>query len=621
MKIYTKLLPFLKPHVGLLGVAAFCMLVSSLFKGVSLGMLVPLVDIVLLNRTVQLPPWVPGPVVGWIERFQAVDPAQRLHLLAIAMVVLFLLKNLVLFYQTYLMNDVSARFLRDVRNALYRQYHRLSLDFFSGERTGELVSRITYDVSVLQNTITEGITDLVYQTAQVAVFLGIVFSIQWKLAFVTLLLLPALGYPIVRIGKALRKLGFQVQDRMADLNSRLIETLQGIRVVKAFSAEEKEGARFAAINQQYYKANVKTVKRREALAGITDLISMAGGLIVLEVGGRAVLNGQLSPGTIVFFLAALLSLYQPVKRLSRLHSVNQQALTAAKRVVETLEIQPSVREEPGAFDLPGFKGEIRFEEVWFQYRPASQAPSSTFLTAPAASPEKSRASARGSFVLQGVDLTVRRGEVVAIAGSSGSGKTTLVNLLPRFYDPARGRVSIDGLDLRKVTLLSLRNQIGLVTQEPFLFHDTIRNNIAFGKPTASLEEVVRAAQAANADGFIRRLPQGYDTAVGELGARLSGGERQRIAIARALLKDPPILILDEATSQLDSESEALVQEALDRLMRGRTVFIISHRLSTIRNVDRIVVLDQGRATRSGRHQELMEASSVYRRLYELQVAP
>lgn len=609
MKIYARFSPFLKPHVGLLGLAALCMLASSLFKGVSLGMLVPLVDIVLLNRTVQLPPWVPGPVVGWVERFQAVDPTQRLHLLAIAVVVLFLLKNLVLFYQTYLMNDVSARFLRDIRNALYRQYHRLSLDFFSGERTGELVSRITYDVSVLQNTITEGITDLVYQTAQVGVFLGIVFSIQWKLALVALLLLPALGYPIVRIGKALRKLGFQVQDRMADLNSRLIETLQGIRVVKAFSAEEREAARFATINQQYYKANVKTVKRREALAGITDFISVAGGLIVLEVGGRAVLNGQLSPGTVVFFLAALLSLYQPVKRLSRLHSVNQQALTAAKRVVETLEIQPSVREETGAFDLPGFKGEIRFEEVWFQYRPAGQA------GLPAEKMEE------GRWVLQGIDLTVRRGEVVAIVGASGSGKTTLVNLVPRFYDPTKGRLTIDGVDLKTVSLRSLRAHVGLVTQEPFLFHDSVRANIAFGKPSASMEEVAQAAQAANADGFIRRLPQGYDTPVGELGARLSGGERQRIAIARALLKDPPILILDEATSQLDSESEALVQEALDRLMKNRTVFIISHRLSTIRDVDRIVVLDQGRATQSGRHEELMEASSVYRRLYELQVAP
>ena len=594
MKIYTKLLPFLKPHIGLLGMAALCMLGSSLFKGVSLGMLIPLVDIILLNRTVQIPPWVPAPLAELAGRFQALDSMARLHFLAVGVAVLFLLKNLVFFFQTYLMNDVSARFLRDIRNALYRQYHRLSLDFFSTERTGGLVSRVTYDVSVLQNTITEGITDLFYQTAQVLVFLGIVFSIHPKLAFVSLLLLPALGFPIVRIGKALRKLGFQVQERMADLNSRLIETLQGIRIIQAFTAQEKEIARFSMINQQYYKADIKTVKRREALAGITDLISMVGGLIVLEIGGRAVLNGQLSPGTIVFFLAAMLSLYQPVKRLSRLHSVNQQALTAAKRVVEILETRPSVAEEPDPISLPRFRKEIRFDQVWFRYA--------------------------DRWILRGVELTVRTGEAVAIVGSSGSGKTTLVNLIPRFYDPAKGKVTLDGIDIRKVGLTSLRSQIGLVTQEPFLFHDTIRNNIAFGKPEATLEEVERAAQAANADGFIRQFPKGYESSVGDLGGRLSGGERQRIAIARAILKDPPILILDEATSQLDSESELLVQEALDRLMKGRTVLCISHRLSTIRNVDRIIVLDQGRVAEVGRHEELMRESPVYRKLYELQVA-
>ncbi len=594
MRIYRKLLPFLKPHLGLLGMAALCMLGSSLFKGVSLGMLVPLVDIILLNRTLTIPGWVPAPVGEIGLRFQALDPVVRLHLLAVGVAVLFLLKNLVFFFQTFLMNDVSARFLRDIRNALYRQYHRLSLDFFSGERTGGLVSRITYDVSVLQNTVTEGITDLIYQTAQALVFLGIVFSIHPKLALVSLLLLPGLGIPIVRIGKALRKLGFQVQERMADLNSRLIETLQGIRIIQAFTAQEKEIARFTTINQQYYKADIKTVKRREALAGITDLISVGGGLIVLEIGGRAVLNGQISPGTIVFFLAAMLSLYQPVKRLSRLHSINQQALTAAKRVVEVLETEPSVAEGPDPIPLPWFRREIRFEGAWFRYG--------------------------DPWILQGVDLTVRAGEVVAIVGSSGSGKTTLVNLIPRFYDPTEGRVTIDGIDIRRAGLTSLRSQIGLVTQEPFLFHDTIRNNIAFGRPEATLEEVERAAQAANADGFIRGFPKGYDTSVGDLGSRLSGGERQRIAIARAILKDPPILILDEATSQLDSESELLVQEALDRLMKGRTVFLISHRLSTIRNVDRIIVLDRGRVAEVGRHEELMRESPVYRRLYELQVA-
>jgi len=414
-------------------------------------------------------------------------------------------------------------------------------------------------------------------------------------------LLPAIGVPIVKIGKVLRKLGFSVQERMADLNSRLIETLQGIRIIKAFTAERLEQARFSAINQGYYKANIRTVKRQEALAAITDMITMAGGLMVLQVGGRAVLQGTISPGTVVFFLAALLSLYEPIKRLSRLHSLNQQALTAAKRVVEILRTEPSVQDAPGTVALPKFSEGIRFEDVRFRY--------------PAAA-----GSGDERWVLQGVDLSVRAGEAVAIVGSSGSGKTTLVNLLLRLYDPASGRITVDGKDLRSVTLESLRRQIGLVTQDPFLFHDSIRNNIAFGRPDASLEEVVAVAKAANADGFIRRLAEGYDAQVGDLGAKLSGGERQRIAIARALLKNPPILVLDEATSQLDSESERLVQEALDRLMKGRTVFVIAHRFSTIRQADRIVVLDQGRITETGRHEELMRGSPLYRRLYELQVA-
>lgn len=593
MKTYRKLLPFLKPHAGLFGLAVLCMLASSLFNGVSLFMLVPLVNVVVLSRPIQPPEWLPAVVSSGIQIFNQWPPLGKLHLIVGAALVLFLLKNVAGFFQTLLMNDVALRFLRDIRQGLYRKYQQLSLDFFSGERTGELVSRITYDVSVLQNSLTEGSSDLVYQSSQVLFLTVTLVAVNWKLALVALVLLPAMGYPIVQIGKILRKLGFIVQERMADLNSRLIETIQGIRVIKAFTAEAQEEQRFSRINQAYYKANVSTIKRREALGGITELIGVLGGLFVLELGVRAILQESLSPGKFALFLGALLSLTQPVKKLSRVHSINQQALTAARRVLEILETPPLVSDLPAAGPLAPFGREVRFEQVWFQYQ--------------------------DRVVLKGVDLTVRSGEVVAIVGSSGCGKTTLVNLIPRFYDPAKGRITLDGVDIRTVTLQSLRSQIGLVTQDPFLFHDTIRANIAFGRPASSMEEVIRAATVAHADSFIARLSAGYETPVGELGARLSGGERQRIAIARALLKDPPILILDEATSQLDSESEHLVQEALERLMRGRTVFLISHRLSTIRNVDRIIVLDQGRVAEIGRHETLMQESPVYRRLYELQV--
>ncbi len=595
MRIYRKLFVYLKPHLGLMGVASIFMVASSLLKGVSLGMLVPLVDFVLLNRPPALPQGLPPFLVSLVQGFVSLSPFQKLHWIVAGTAVLFLLKNLVLFFQTYLMNDVAMRFLRDIRNGLYRKYQTLSLDFFSGERTGELVSRITFDVAVIQNTIIEGITDIIYQSAQVVVFASLLIAIDWRLSLVALILLPAIAWPILRIGKALRKLAFLVQERMADLNSRLIETVQGIRIIKAFTAEEAEAKRFGGINEQYYRANLKTVKRREALAGVTELIGMAGGLVVLELGGLAVFRGELSPGTFVLFLGSLLSLYQPFKRLSRLHAINQEALAAANRVMTVLEAPPSVKELPEAAQMPRFKREVRYQEVWFKYQ--------------------------DRFVLCGIDLAVRAGEVVAIVGPSGSGKTTLVNLISRFYDPSRGRILIDGVEVKSVTLDSLRHQIGLVTQDPFLFHDTVHANIAFGNPKAGREEVIRAAAAANADGFIAKLPLGYDTPVGELGARLSGGERQRLSIARALLKDPPILILDEATSQLDSESEALVQEALERLMEGRTVLVISHRLSTIRNADRIIVLDQGKIAEVGRHEELISASPVYRRLYELQVAP
>ena len=594
MKNYLKLWPYLKTHLGLLGWASICMVASSILQGVSLAMLVPLLEVVVYKRTLALPGWLPDSLVAVANWFQAQSAPAQLYWIIAAVVVLSILKSTFLYLQTVLMSDVAMRFLRDIREGLYRHYQKLSVDFFSGERTGELVSRITYDVAVLHNSLTEGITDAIYQTSQVVVFAGMALILDWKLSLITFLLLPAMGYPIIRIGKMLRKLSSMVQERMADMNVHLIEAFQGVRIIKSNTAEARAADRFVRINRDYYKANLRTVKRQEALGAITELVGTGGALVVLAIGGRSVLSGELNFGQFALFLASLVSLTRPFKRLGRLHSINEQALSAANRVAETLEIRPSVEDRPGAAPLPPFRHEIRYEEVWFRYE--------------------------DRFVLQGVDLAVSKGEVVAIVGSSGAGKTTLVNLLLRFYDPTRGRVTMDGRDLRDASLGSLRSRIGLVTQEPFLFHGSIRANISFARPEASEEEVVRAAQAANADGFIRRLPSGYDTPVGELGIKLSGGERQRIAIARALLKDPPILVLDEATSQLDSESETLVQEALERLMKGRTVFVIAHRFSTIRNADRIVVLDKGRIAEAGRHEELLAGSPLYRRLYELQIA-
>ncbi|MCM8811486.1 MAG: ABC transporter ATP-binding protein/permease [Candidatus Omnitrophica bacterium] len=594
MKNYLKLLPFLKPHSGLIAAAFVFMLATSLFEGVSLGMIVPLIDMVLLNKSVDLPEWAPSFLTSGVAFLDGMNPLSKLNAIVGVSIVLFVLKNLCIFFQKYLMNDVAMKFLRDTRNALYRHYETLSLDFFGGEKTGDMVSRMTSDVSVLHNTLVEGITDLVYNSTRALVFMLMAVLIDVRLALVVLLLLPAIGYPVVRIGKALRKLGVLAQQRMADINSHLIETFQGIRIIKAFTAEETAAARFGKVNQEYYKANIKTVKRREALGAITEIIGVAAGLFVLEVGGRAVLSGQLSPGVFVLFIGSLMSLLPPVKKLSRLHSIHQHAVVAAKRIVSILDVKSTVAESPAAVDLPRFQKEIRFEDVWFKYQ--------------------------DQYILQGINLSIPAGRVLGIVGSSGAGKTTLLNLIPRFYDPVKGRILIDGQDIRQATLRSLRSQIGLVTQDPFLFNDTVRANISFGFPAADEQAIVAAAKAANADSFIRNLPNGYDTVVGDLGNRLSGGERQRIAIARAILKDPPILILDEATSQLDSESELLVQEALDRLMKGRTVFVISHRFSAIRGADQIIVLEGGRVVESGRHEDLLKDSAIYKRLYELQVA-
>ena len=591
---YRKLFPFLKPYLPRFALACLCMSGASLLKGVSLGMAVPLVDRVFAGQPIPIkvrwPEWL-SELAHWLN---GLDPALLLRGIALAVLAALIARALFEFFQNYLMNDVALRALRDIRNRLYEHLLGLSLDYFTEVRAGTLVSRVTYDVSVIQNSLTEGLADFFRQLAEVAIMTAILFALDWKLACVTFLLFPAIAFPIVRLGRVLRKIGIAVQERMADINTTLVESFAGIGVIKAFLLERVKRTTFRAQNLAYYKANVRTVKRMSALSVVTEVIGSTGGLAVLMIGGGRVLSGQLSAGEFTLFIGALVSLIHPFKRLSRLHSVNEQAMGAAQRILEVLQTEPTVQEAPEAVTLSPFARSVRFDHVSFQY-PSSTGPA-----------------------LQDVTLEVARGELVAIVGKSGAGKTTLVNLLPRFYDPTAGRLTMDGQDLKAVSLRSLRAQIGIVTQETFLFHDTVRANIAVGSDGADEETIVTAAQAANAHDFILRLPKGYETTIGERGLRLSGGERQRVAIARAILRNPPILILDEATSQLDTESERMVQEALERLLKGRTAFVIAHRLSTVRRADRIVVLDQGRIVEVGRHDELMEHCGLYRHLCELQ---
>jgi len=404
--------------------------------------------------------------------------------------------------------------------------------------------------------------------------------------------LVLLGYLISTVGKKLRKLSKASQEKSADTNSILFETISGARIVKAFNMEEYEINKFNRVNSDYYKISMKSIKRTLLMSPVTEIVGCIAGVVVFVLGGKEVIAGKISFGIFGLFVGSLLSTIRPFKKLSQVASLNQQAAAASERIYEVLDAKPSVVDALSAEKLSEFKHNIVFHDVWFSYE--------------------------NNQVLKGITLDVPYGSMLAVVGPSGTGKTTLLDLIPRFYDPKKGAITIDGIDIREVTLKSLRQQIGIVSQETILFNDTIRANIAYGKQSATDEEIKQAAIQANAHDFISRMPQGYNATIGDRGARISGGERQRIAIARALLKNPPILILDEATSQLDSESERIVQEALDRLIQGRTVFVIAHRLSTVRNAHKIVVLDKGAIVESGSHDELMSKDGLYKRLHLMQ---
>jgi subfamily B ATP-binding cassette protein MsbA len=593
MSTYFRLLRFLKPHLGVFGIAIGCMGVSSLLNGVQLGALIPLADRILTNQTIPAPDWLPGWMVGLVGWLNGIRPLTILTWFAVLIPVLFFLKGLFEFWQTFYINEATQRVMRDLRQTMFDRLTSLSLDYHQKQTTGTTMSRILYDTSVVQNTITEGVYDLIYQSFQIGIFLTIALSINWHFALIIFVLVPLIAWPMVQIGKILKKLSQQAQVAMGQLNSTILESISGIHVIQAFLSEAAARTKFADANERFYRINRKLQKRMNFLSPMTEAIGAVGGAVIFWYGGRAVLQQQMTLGTFLVFLGAILSLIRPFKRLSRLHSTVQQALAAADRIFEVLDAQPGVIEHARARLLPPFHREILFENVSFHYD-----------TQP---------------VLRGVSLTISHGETVAFVGPSGGGKTTLLNLLPRFYDPHGGRVKIDAIDIKHVTLASLRSQIGLVTQETMLFNDTVRANIALGHPTATLDEIIAAAKSASAHRFISRLPKGYDTVIGERGDLLSGGERQRLAIARALVKNPAILILDEATSQLDAESEHLIAEAIEQLCRSRTVLLIAHRLSTVRIAHRIVLIQEGRIVEQGRHDELLQKSPLYRRFCELQL--
>ena len=601
MREYIRFLKFVKPHLGIMVFAIICMIISSGLGGVSLGMIIPVVDNILSGKSIVLPATshVPGFLLHIIDKINSIPKPLLLNWLVIVMSILFFIKEAFLFVQTWLMNQLGQSVLKDVRQAIYEKLLALSNDFYSSVKTGELVSRVTFDVGIIVNSITEGLTDLLLQPIQLLIYIVILiwikvyFSISWGLVLVTVIIFPLIIYPVVKIGNKLRKISTSTQESMSDINSLLFETIYGINIVKSFLAEKYQKEKFKAYNNRYFKMMIKSVKRVAIISPIGEFVGIICMGVVLWCGGKDVVDGRLSAGAFIAFLAALLSLLKPLKRLSRLYGINLQAAAAITRVFDVLDREITIKNKPGAAALIDFRDSIEFKDINFSYN-------------------------QGKVILNGINLMLSKGQVLAIVGMSGAGKSTFMSLLPRFYDPGKGDILIDGKDIRDFTVESLREHIGIVSQETILFNDTVRNNIAFGKPDAKIEDVIGAGKAANAHNFIMKMSNGYETIVGDRGIKLSGGEKQRIAIARALFKDPPILILDEATSQLDTESEKLVQEAISRLMAHRTVFVIAHRLSTVEHADKIVVFEGGRIIETGTHSELLQKSGVYKHLYELQ---
>jgi len=569
MGLYGRLLQFVKPYWQRLAGAMACMLMVSAATSASAFLVKPVLDEVFFKKDLLM-----------------------LKLIPLAIVGLFLLKGLFDYGQAYLMSYVGQRIIADLREKIYNHLQSLSLSFFTRNPTGILMSRIINDVNMVQGAVTEAVTGLLKDLFTIIGLVGVIFYRDWKLALIALVVFPLAIYPIVKFGRKLRSYSARSQSTMGDISSILLETFAGNRIVKAFSMEDYERKRFAQENRKLFGILLKSVRVRAFSHPLMELLGGLGIAFIVFYGGYNVIQGVATPGTCFSFLTALLMLYEPVKRLSNVNNTVQQGLAAASRIFEILDTVPEIVNKPGAKVITSISKGIEFQNVSFKYEE--------------------------DWVLKNINLKIKAGEVVAFVGASGGGKTTLLNLLPRFYDVSSGRILIDATDIRDSTVESLRTMIGIVTQQTILFNDTVKNNIAYGKMGQSFEEVVKAAEAAYAHNFIQNLPQGYDTVIGEQGVKLSGGERQRVSIARALLKNAPILILDEATSSLDSESEIEVQKALEYLMQGRTTLVIAHRLSTIRKANRIIVIVNGVIVEEGTHEELLERDGEYRKLYLLQ---
>jgi len=566
-----RLLRYAAPYRLRLGWAILAMLVYAAASGGHAYLIKPILDNVLPRQ-------------------------EHVSQVAWAIVGLYLLKGIGGYFSDYLMADVGQRVVRDVRDRLHAHMLGQSAGFFARRTTGQLLSRLTNDVGQVQHVVSETVGDLLQEGLAVIAYAGLLFYYDPRLALICLTGAPVIVYPLAQLGRRLRKTTRRSQEALEHLSHIAGESFIGHRIVKAFGAEAREAQKFQTASGKLHRTNMTVTRLVSILPPTMELLGAFAIAGALYYGSHQIAVGRLTPGEFTAFIAALFLMYGPIKKLSRVNASIQQAIAATERIFEVMDRHTEVQERLGATVLPPFRRAIDFEHVVFAYEDGQARP-----------------------ILRGVDISVRAGQMIAIVGRSGAGKTTLVNLVPRFYDVTGGRILVDGTDIRDVTLASLRAQIGIVTQETILFDDSVSRNIAYGRPDASMLEIEVAARAAHAHEFIVNLSQGYDTFIGERGQRLSGGQRQRLAIARAILKDSPILVLDEATSSLDAESELLVQDALANLMKNRTSFVIAHRLSTIRRADAIIVMDRGRVVETGRHDELLTRGKLYARLYELQL--
>lgn len=607
MKLYFRLLAYMKPYWRRLLVTVLAMFLFAFFSGFSIGMISPFLRIIFEGQPLEAvtQPQAQAVQLGlgnWLHVIQVRlsglltgDSAiESLRRVSVVIVAIFFLKSLFGYLQNFLMVSIEQLVIKDIRNELYGHIHDLPLKFFHNFKTGQLITRITSDINMVRGALTDGFANLIRHGFLVVVYLGVMVWASWRLTIISALVIPPITLVIVKVGKRLRRGNRSIQEGLGDLASLLQETISGIRVVKAFAMEEFEKRKFREESLSYYKIFVKTERIGSLGRPLTEFLGAIGAVVILWFGGKEVLeSGTLSADKFFVFLAASLSLMSPFKVISNFNQLIQQGLVACERVFGILDTRSDIIEPEDPIEVTELRDRIELRGVGFAYTPDKP-------------------------ILRNINLTIRRGEIVALVGPSGGGKSTIADLIARFYDPSEGMILLDGVDLRRYSTSSLRRLMGIVTQEVILFNDTVSNNIAYGMEDVSGERVIEAAKAANAHDFIVKMPGEYRTVIGERGVKMSAGQRQRIAIARAILKNPSILIFDEATSSLDTESELSVQVAIKRLMKERTTLVIAHRLNTVHNADKIIVVDRGQIVQMGNHFDLLRRGGLYKRLYELQ---